>query len=67
MQPSIDEHCWISPSLLPQVADQFGVSSLHINFTTEAEFEALGAEHGYLQRTGIQVGRGSAEITGWCG
>ncbi|KAL4438253.1 hypothetical protein ABPG77_010614 [Micractinium sp. CCAP 211/92] len=39
---------------LKQVADQFGVSSLHINFTTEAEFEALGAEHGYLQRTGIQ-------------
>lgn len=42
--------------LLPQVADQFGVSSLHINFTTEEEFEALGAGHGYLQRTGIQAG-----------
>lgn len=39
---------------LKKVADQFGVSSLHINFTSTEEFEELGSEHGYLQRTGIQ-------------
>lgn len=48
---------------LKQVADQFGVSSLHINFTTEEEFEALGAGHGYLQRTGIQYHWYNQDVT----
>ncbi|EFN55029.1 hypothetical protein CHLNCDRAFT_48894 [Chlorella variabilis] len=39
---------------LKQVADQFGVSSLHINFATQEEWGELGAKHGYLQRTGLQ-------------
>ena len=38
---------------LIQVARQHKVSSLHVTFPTEAEFEALGAA-GFLQRTGRQ-------------
>ena len=35
------------------VADQFGVSSLHLTFNTADESNTL-AELGYLQRSGIQ-------------
>lgn len=40
---------------LQQVADQLAVSSLHVTFNTEREWEQMGARHGYLQRAGIQV------------
>ena len=40
---------------LQQIADQLGVSSLHVTFCTEQEWEQMGAEQGYLQRAGIQV------------
>lgn len=39
---------------LQQITDQFGVSSLHVNFVTPAEYQELGSRNGYLQRTGIQ-------------
>ncbi|GAB4818994.1 hypothetical protein N2152v2_006040 [Parachlorella kessleri] len=39
---------------LQQIADQLGVSSLHVTFCTEQEWEHMGAEQGYLQRAGIQ-------------
>ena len=39
---------------LRQVCDELGVSSLHVTFNTEQEWEALGQRHGYLQRAGIQ-------------
>ncbi len=42
---------------LPQIADQMGVSSLHVTFNTQREWEEMGAGHGFLQRAGIQVGR----------
>ena len=38
---------------LKQVAQQMGVSSLHLNFATREEWEALGAA-GWQQRLGIQ-------------
>ncbi|PRW57010.1 hypothetical protein C2E21_4042 [Chlorella sorokiniana] len=41
-------------SSLQQIADQLGVSSLHINFCTRAEWEELGSQFGYLQRLGLQ-------------
>ena len=38
---------------LTQAADQLGLSSVHITFCTEAEWQALG-EAGWLQRIGLQ-------------
>lgn len=44
-----------TPTFAPlQVADQLGVSSLHINFLTRDEYDLLGGSHGYLQRLGLQ-------------
>lgn len=40
---------------LQQIADQLGVSSLHMTFNTQQEWEQLGSQHKYLQRAGIQV------------
>ncbi len=47
---------------LQQIADQMGVSSLHMTFSTQQEWEEMGAKQGYLQRAGIQVGRGHASL-----
>jgi hypothetical protein len=38
---------------LGEVTRRYGVSSLHVNFCTEEEYEQLG-EHGFLQRLGHQ-------------
>ena len=38
---------------MTQVCEQFGVSSLHVTFPSEIEWQRLG-EHGFLQRTGEQ-------------
>lgn len=44
---------------LPAVADQLGVSSLHVTFSTKEEAEALCGRGGaFLQRTGIQASMG---------
>jgi uncharacterized protein len=42
-----------SPSSLARSDEKLGVSSLHVNFPTEAEWSALG-EHGLMQRMGQQ-------------
>lgn len=58
---------------LQQIAEELGVSSLHITFNTQREWEQMGARHGYLQRAGIQAsdccncggGPGVAVARGW--
>lgn len=52
---------------LCQIADQLGVSSLHMTFNTQQEWEQLGKRHGYLQRAGIQVCVGKKTSCGRCG
>lgn len=59
--PRLSWPTWLPASL--QVADQFGVSSLHINFATQEEWGELGAKHGYLQRTGLQYHWYNGDIT----